>query len=453
MTTSIDSSRTIFLAGRASGGGSGTDSRERREQQSDVRKCASTPPGSSLLAATTGSSSTNEVVVEEEEEEEEEIFFVSSATVAGEEKKMRKKIKKKKKKKWTPRDLQQRYRKLLEKKANQKNDVVTRQRHKESLRQMNAAKWELLLPSLPHSNEGGRNRMDKTMIKKIEILCLVGVPSQYRPTVWPVCIGNALSITKDLFEIFRDRARIARRAEEESTRQKNEMRRAEVFRKSRSSTPTEEEEEIRGSVSGSSEKSERSEAAAVVAGAVVAGAVAAQENKGGGSGGGGGGGGGGGRGGGRDGATVGRGSLNIVVPGGRLLGREETINRIKVDLPRTFPQLAFFSSGPLHQALRDVLEAYTFMRPDCGYVQGMSYLAAILLLFLDTYEAFEGLANIMAAGEFCVLFLKMMICFWSVLLNQIYLYYYRQSYIYIKLVLELLFSFFLQRRIVTSSII
>tara|TARA_B100000780_G_C20761914_1_gene302632 strand:+ start:125 stop:364 length:240 start_codon:yes stop_codon:yes gene_type:complete len=27
----------------------------------------------------------------------------------------------------------------------------------------------------------------------------------------------------------------------------------------------------------------------------------------------------------------------------------------------------------------------------------MSYLAAILLLFLDTYQAFEGLANMMAA--------------------------------------------------------
>ena len=40
---------------------------------------------------------------------------------------------------------------------------------------------------------------------------------------------------------------------------------------------------------------------------------------------------------------------------------------------------------------------YTFMRPDCGYVQGMSYLAAILLLFLDTYPAFQALANMMAA--------------------------------------------------------
>ena len=172
ISTATSRSRSIFLVD-----GSGTDGRERREQQSDVRKCASTPPGSSLLAATTGSgisrSSTHEVVVVEEEKEE-EIFFGGAA---GEEKKMNKKIKKKKKKekkKWTPRDLQQRYRKLLEKKANQKNDVVTRQRHKESLRQTNAAKWELLLPSLPHSNEGGRSRMDKTMIKKIETLCLVG---------------------------------------------------------------------------------------------------------------------------------------------------------------------------------------------------------------------------------------------------------------------------------------
>ena len=57
-----------------------------------------------------------------------------------------------------------------------------------------------------------------------------------------------------------------------------------------------------------------------------------------------------------------------------LHGRERSVSYIEVDLPRTFPQLAFFSQGgALHEQLRDVLEAYCFFRPDCGYVQGMSY--------------------------------------------------------------------------------
>jgi len=31
-------------------------------------------------------------------------------------------------------------------------------------------------------------------------------------------------------------------------------------------------------------------------------------------------------------------------------------------------------------------QAYVFYRPDVGYVQGMSYLAAMLLLSMDTFQ-------------------------------------------------------------------
>jgi len=76
-------------------------------------------------------------------------------------------------------------------------------------------------------------------------------------------------------------------------------------------------------------------------------------------------------------------------------GREQSTKCIPFDLPRTFPTLAFFSEGgPLHQDWRSILEAYTFFRPDIGYVQGMSYLAAMLLLYLPAYPAFVGLCNL-----------------------------------------------------------
>ena len=51
-----------------------------------------------------------------------------------------------------------------------------------------------------------------------------------------------------------------------------------------------------------------------------------------------------------------------------------------MDIPRTFPDLAFFTpGGGLDEELRKVLEAYVCYRPDVGYVQGMSFLGAVLV--------------------------------------------------------------------------
>ena len=58
---------------------------------------------------------------------------------------------------------------------------------------------------------------------------------------------------------------------------------------------------------------------------------------------------------------------------------------IQTDLRRTFPHLGAMFSGadsPYAQALVRVLDAYARLRPDVGevgYVQGMSYLAAMVL--------------------------------------------------------------------------
>jgi len=76
------------------------------------------------------------------------------------------------------------------------------------------------------------------------------------------------------------------------------------------------------------------------------------------------------------------------------LGREGTVSLIHLDLPRTFPMLSIFQDdGPLHQSLANILEAYVCYRPDVGYVQGMSYLAAVFLLILDEFNAFVCLTN------------------------------------------------------------
>ena len=52
--------------------------------------------------------------------------------------------------------------------------------------------------------------------------------------------------------------------------------------------------------------------------------------------------------------------------------------------------------------MKRVLAAYCFYRPDCGYVQGMSFLAAMLLLQMgieDPYETFVLLVNIMGRDD------------------------------------------------------
>jgi len=78
------------------------------------------------------------------------------------------------------------------------------------------------------------------------------------------------------------------------------------------------------------------------------------------------------------------------------MSREDSMRIIQADIPRTFPQLKFFHpEGPMHEPLLQILQAYVCYRPDVGYVQGMSYLAAILLLNMPTYDSFLCLANLL----------------------------------------------------------
>ena len=81
---------------------------------------------------------------------------------------------------------------------------------------------------------------------------------------------------------------------------------------------------------------------------------------------------------------------------GPALGQEETLELIRLDVSRTFPQLCIFQEGgPYYQLLHNVLSAYVCYRPDIGYVQGMSFIAAILILNLDEADAFIMFANLL----------------------------------------------------------
>jgi hypothetical protein len=97
-----------------------------------------------------------------------------------------------------------------------------------------------------------------------------------------------------------------------------------------------------------------------------------------------------------------------------------SIALINLDLSRTFPDLMvtfcssdlslnrsqfFHEDGPLRDPLKGILSAYAFYRPDLGYVQGMSYLAAVLLLNLETTEeAFVAFANILYRDQYFTLY-------------------------------------------------
>ena len=54
--------------------------------------------------------------------------------------------------------------------------------------------------------------------------------------------------------------------------------------------------------------------------------------------------------------------------------------------------------------LHDVLGAYACYRPDVGYVQGMSFLAAVLLLNMEASDAFISLGNLLNRSSYMAFF-------------------------------------------------
>ena len=62
--------------------------------------------------------------------------------------------------------------------------------------------------------------------------------------------------------------------------------------------------------------------------------------------------------------------------------KEKSINIIELDIERTFPYLGVFrGDSPMAQDLREILRVFVISKPDIGYIQGLSFIAGILLLY------------------------------------------------------------------------
>eukprot|EP00750_Incisomonas_marina_P018070 INCI2698.1.p1 GENE.INCI2698.1~~INCI2698.1.p1 ORF type:complete len:1629 (-),score=251.56 INCI2698.1:256-4593(-) len=86
-----------------------------------------------------------------------------------------------------------------------------------------------------------------------------------------------------------------------------------------------------------------------------------------------------------------------------LRGREKTISLIDTDLPRTLPYLRLFGKGEaLYSTVRDALEAFVCHRPELGYIQGLSYIAAVIALFVHGHRVHELAASTAYSAVFAL---------------------------------------------------
>ena len=75
--------------------------------------------------------------------------------------------------------------------------------------------------------------------------------------------------------------------------------------------------------------------------------------------------------------------------------KEKSIIIIELDIERTFPYLGLFKGkSPMAEDLREILRVFVISRPDIGYIQGLSFIAGILLLNMDKFKAFISLMNL-----------------------------------------------------------
>ncbi len=239
--------------------------------------------------------------------------------------------------------VQQRYRKKLEREAREKISRTRTQEKRDKRYHFSLNAWQQIDRKEWEKNPKGYFKKKQSIIKSL--IKRYGVPSPYRYHVWKLLIGNDAHITKELFNVFSQRAMEVSKAEEEKGKLFNHLHVA------------------ASNANGSNVNSSST-------------------------------------GGSLDKNTIATTTTNDEKS---MYGKETSVLSISVDLNRTFPKLAFFRhDGSHHKPLKRVLAAYCFYRPDCGYVQGMSFLAAMLLLQMgieDPYETFVLLVNIMGRDD------------------------------------------------------
>eukprot|EP00070_Physeter_catodon_P041247 XP_028348141.1 TBC1 domain family member 14 isoform X3 [Physeter catodon] len=75
--------------------------------------------------------------------------------------------------------------------------------------------------------------------------------------------------------------------------------------------------------------------------------------------------------------------------------REASLELIKLDISRTFPNLCIFQQRESHNVARHIVAADVGLNAIYCWVQGMSFIAAVLILNLDTADAFIAFSNLL----------------------------------------------------------
>ena len=81
-------------------------------------------------------------------------------------------------------------------------------------------------------------------------------------------------------------------------------------------------------------------------------------------------------------------------------GRDKCCDTIEVDLHRTMPKMRNFNDQKVIDSLRNVLQAYSNVDKELGYIQGMGFLAAMFLSYMDETSAYWCFANLMNGPVF-----------------------------------------------------
>jgi len=76
-------------------------------------------------------------------------------------------------------------------------------------------------------------------------------------------------------------------------------------------------------------------------------------------------------------------------------GRQKCCDVIEADLGRTNPHCLMFKNPKTIESLRRVLYAYSNYDPELGYTQGMSFIASLLLQYMDEDQAYYCLQSLM----------------------------------------------------------
>ena len=89
----------------------------------------------------------------------------------------------------------------------------------------------------------------------------------------------------------------------------------------------------------------------------------------------------------------------------RIVELPQCFDEIDRDLDRTFPRHQLFvrRNGSGQESLRNILRGYASIDPEIGYCQGMGFMAAMFLIYMDEASAFYCLISAMQVATFDII--------------------------------------------------